>query len=186
MVESAPFSLDAYRALLRLQVRQLQFDPRLQQRADGSDLVQEALLKAHENRAQFRGQTEAELVGWLQGILRNVVMEEMRKAHALKRDVVMERSVQAALDDSSFHLNRFLADRQPSPSLQAERREFMLRFDRALEDLPEDQRSVLFQRDVMGARVATIAELMRTTEKSVAGLLLRARRKLRILLAEYR
>jgi RNA polymerase sigma-70 factor (ECF subfamily) len=186
MALSFPWRLEDYRGLLRLQARQLQLDPRLQRRADWSDLVQETLLKAHENRAQFEGRTEAEMVGWLQGILRNVVVDQMRKAHAQKRDVGAERSIQAAVDDSSMQLNKYLADQQASPSEQAEWREFLLQFDRALEQLSEDQRNVLIQRDVMGAPVAAIAQQMQTTEKAVAGLLLRGRRKLRTLLADYR
>jgi RNA polymerase sigma-70 factor (ECF subfamily) len=182
---SFPWRLEDYRGLLHLQARQLQLDPRLQLRADWSDLVQETFLKAHENRAQFDGRTEAEMVGWLQGILRNVVVDEVRKAHAQKRDVAVEQSIRAAVDDSSMHLNKYLADQQASPSQQAEWREFLVRFDRALEELPEDQRNVVVQRDVMGAPVAAIAQQLRTTEKAVAGLLLRGRRRLRALLAVY-
>jgi RNA polymerase sigma-70 factor, ECF subfamily len=186
MAASFPWQLEDYRGLLRLQARQLQLDPRLQRRADWSDLVQETFLKAHENRAQFEGRTEAEMVGWLQGIMRNVVIDQMRKAHAQRRDVNAEKSIRAAVDDSSMHLNNYLADQQASPSKHAEWREFLLRFDRALEELPENQRNVLIQRDVMGASVGAIAQQMQTTEKAVAGLLLRGRRKLRTLLADYR
>src|SRR5947208_1019348 len=47
MAEVRRWQPEYYRGLLRLQARQLQLDPRLQQRVDGSDLLQETLLKAH-------------------------------------------------------------------------------------------------------------------------------------------
>jgi hypothetical protein len=38
-----------------------------------SDIVQQTLLQAHEHRDQFRGASEAELVGWLRTILANIL-----------------------------------------------------------------------------------------------------------------
>jgi RNA polymerase sigma-70 factor (ECF subfamily) len=172
-------NLDRYRSLLRLQVRQMQLDPRLQRRFDSSDLVQETLLRAHANLARFRGQTEADLVKWLQEILTNVVTDEVRKARARKRDLALEQSLEAVIADSSARLHTYLASSQSSPSRQAERQELLLALAAAIDQLPEDQRDVLIQRDLNGASVSHIAEQLGRTEKSVAGLLLRARRKLR-------
>jgi RNA polymerase sigma-70 factor (ECF subfamily) len=58
----------------------------------------------------------------------------------------------------------------------------LLRLASAIDQLPEDQRDVLMQRDLLGASVSQIAEQLGRTEKSVAGLLLRGRRRLRELL----
>jgi hypothetical protein len=44
----------------------------------------------------------------------------------------------------------------------------------AIDNLPEEQRDVLIQRDLNGAPVSQIAEQLGRTEKSVAGLLLRS------------
>jgi RNA polymerase sigma-70 factor (ECF subfamily) len=176
--------LERYRPLLRLQIRQMQLDRRLQRRFDSSDLVQETLLRAHANQARFRGQTEAERVKWLQQILAHVVTDEVRKARAQKRDLALEQSLEAVMADSSARLEEYLASNQASPSRQAERQELLLRLAAALDQLPEDQRDVVIQRDLQGAPVSHIAEQLGRTEKSVAGLLLRGRRKLRELLDE--
>jgi anti-anti-sigma factor len=58
-----------------------------QRRYDAEDLVQEVLLKAHKNRANFRGQTEAELVKWLQTILKNEVVDFTRRLGGLEREL---------------------------------------------------------------------------------------------------
>ena len=57
MTASPAWELERYRPLLKLQTRQMELDPRLQRRFDGSDVVQEALLKAHVKLDQFRGRT---------------------------------------------------------------------------------------------------------------------------------
>src|SRR3954467_7106953 len=43
------------------------------------DLVQEALLKAHQHFDQFQGRTEAELAGWLRQILARCLADLVRK-----------------------------------------------------------------------------------------------------------
>jgi RNA polymerase sigma-70 factor (ECF subfamily) len=176
--------LDRYRPLLRLQVRQMELDPRLERRFDSSDIIQETLLRAHANLARFRGQSEAELVKWLQEILTNVVTDEARKARARKRDVALEQPLEAVMAESSARLEMYLASSGASPSRQAERQELLLALAAAIDQLPEAQCDVLIQRDLNGASVSQIAEQLGRTEKSVAGLLLRGRRKLRELLQE--
>jgi RNA polymerase sigma-70 factor (ECF subfamily) len=172
--------------VLLLQVRRLQVDPRLRRRFDSSDLVQETLLNAHAQLNRFRGRSEAEFVRWLQEVLAHTVADQVRRARAQKRDVGLEQPLQAALAESSARLEAFLASGQPSPSEQAERHELLLRLAEALEQLPEDQRDVVVQRDLEGASIAAVAERLGRTRKSVAGLLLRGRRKLRELLADCR
>jgi RNA polymerase sigma-70 factor (ECF subfamily) len=184
MVAPTEWHLERYRKWLRLQVRRLQRDPRLQRRFDSSDLVQETLLNAHAQLRRFRGQSEAELVRWLQQVLAHTVIDQVRKARADGRDVGLEQSLQALLAESSAQLDAFLASKQPSPGEQAERHELLLRIADALEQLPEDQREVVMLRDLQGASVGEIAAQLGRTRKSVAGLLLRGRGKLRELLAD--
>jgi RNA polymerase sigma-70 factor (ECF subfamily) len=184
MSETNAWRLERYRPLLRLQLRQVQLDPRLQRRFDDSDLVQEALLRAHQNLADFRGADEAALVRWLEQILANVLADAVRRERAQKRDVALEQSLDAALEQSSARLGDYLSAGGSSPSEQVERGEQLLRLAAALDRLPADYRDVILRRDLMGESVARIAAQMDRSEKAVAGLLLRARRQLRELLAE--
>jgi RNA polymerase sigma-70 factor (ECF subfamily) len=69
-------------------------DASLQGKADPSDLVQEALLKAHQNFGQFRGRTEPELAGWLRTILANVLTDLVRQYRRTEaRKIARERSL---------------------------------------------------------------------------------------------
>ena len=60
--------LTQYRNYLML-LATVQIESRLQPRVSPSDIVQETMLKAHRHFAQFRRQTERELLAWLRQIL---------------------------------------------------------------------------------------------------------------------
>jgi RNA polymerase sigma-70 factor (ECF subfamily) len=185
MAATTEWHLERYMPLLRLLVRRIQLDPRLRRRFDSSDLVQETLLNAQAQLDRFRGQSEGQLVKWLHQILEHTVTDQVRKARAHMRNVAQEQPVQAVLAESSDRLEAFLDSGQPSPSEEAERQELLLCIADALEQLPEDQRDVVILRDLNSASVGDIATQMGRTRKSVAGLLLRGRGKLRELLSDY-
>jgi RNA polymerase sigma-70 factor (ECF subfamily) len=174
---SPDWPLARYGALLRLQARQLHLDPRLERRFGSSDLVQETFLRAHRQQGQFHGVSEGEFIAWLQAILANVAADEIDKARAGKRDVNREQSIQA-IADSSARLDAFLVSRQPSPSEIVQRHELLLRIASAVDQLPDDQRDVFIHHHMMGTPVAEIARSLERSEKSVAGLLFRARKTL--------
>ncbi len=177
-----PWNLDRYRPLLRVLMRQVQFDPRLRRRFDESDLVQEALLHAHQNLPGFRGTTEAELVKWLEQILARVATDAVRRERAHKRDVALEQNFGDAFDQSSARLERCLSADQSSPSQRAARHEEFLRLVGAVDRLPEAERDVIIQRHLMELPVEQIAANLGRTEKAIAGLLFRAQQRLRGLL----
>jgi RNA polymerase sigma-70 factor (ECF subfamily) len=181
--EAGEPQLERYRPLLRLQARQLQLTPRFARRFDSSDLVQETLLRAHRDRGQFRGQTEAARLKWLHEILLHVAADAVRTARARKRDLAAEQSLEALAADSSARLEKYLADSASSPEAQAQRHERLLRVSAAIDRLPDDQRDAVVLRDLMELPVAEAAGRMGRTPKSVAGLLHRAHKKLAELLA---
>jgi RNA polymerase sigma-70 factor (ECF subfamily) len=162
----------------------LKLDPRLRRRLDESDLVQETFLRAHAHRDQFQGQTESELLGWLREILKNVAIDLARRGRAQKCDVALEQSLEAAVAESSAQMEALLAAPQSSPSEQAERCELLLRLAGAIDLLPPDWREAILLRDLQGLSVDDTARRMERSARSVAGLLLRGRRRLRELLAD--
>ena len=82
--ESQGAPLERYRQYLRLLAR-WHLDPRLQAKVDPSDLVQEALLKAHQARGKFRWRSEAELAAWLRQILANTLADALGQLPADQR-----------------------------------------------------------------------------------------------------
>src|SRR5215471_13596649 len=124
-----------------LLLARLQLDPGLRGVLDPSDVVQQTLLKAHQKRDQFRGRSEGELLAWLRTILAHHLADLARK-HA-RRLHGQERSLEAALEESSLRLERWLASNSTSVGGRAIRNEQVLRLTKALASLPEDQRSVL-------------------------------------------
>jgi RNA polymerase sigma-70 factor (ECF subfamily) len=177
--------IENYRPLLRLLAWQMHLDPRLQRRFDGSDVVNEALLRAVTNFSHFDGTTKAQLISWLHKILANTFRDMVRKEMADRRSPKLEASFDAIEAESSRRLDLFIAANQSTPSAQMERKEFSLRWAGAVEQLPRDQRDVVFLRDGCQLSIQAIAERLGKTEKAVAGLLLRGRQALRPSFLEY-
>ncbi len=175
--------LERYRDYLRLLAR-LQLDPRLRGKLDPSDLVQQTLLQAHQMRDQFRGTTEAEQAAWLRQILVRTMANAARDLGRLKRDVGRERSLEAAIEESSVRLEAWLATEQSSPSAVAEKNERLLRLAEALEQLPEAQREAVVLHHLRGLSLAELANHLERSEGAAAGLLHRGIKRLRELLRD--
>jgi RNA polymerase sigma-70 factor (ECF subfamily) len=175
--EPQGFSPERYREYLHLLAR-LRLATGQRNQIDPSDVVQQALLKAHRGREQFRGHTEAERRAWLRRILANTIADACD-------DLPPKGTVQAALEESSARLEAWLAAEQSSPSERAAREEQLLRLAGALARLPEDERTALERRYLCQPPwpLSDIAaDLGRPTAKAVAGLLARGLQRLRQLL----
>ncbi len=170
--------LEKYRDYLRLLAR-LQLDPRLQSKLDPSDVVQDTLLKAYQALGRFHAQTDAEMAGWLRTILANVLTDAIRRFTTEGRNVDLECSLQAALEESSLRLDRWLVAETSSLAEREARQEQLLRLASALAELPTDQLQAVELRHLQGCPLAEIARRMDRTKEAVAKLLLRGVRKLR-------
>jgi len=101
-----------------------------------------------------------------------------------KRDVHRERSLEAALENSSARLAALLAADQSSPSERASRNEELLRLEQALAALPEMQRQAVVLRHFHGWTLAEISRHLERSPPAVAGLLHRGLDRLHQLLKE--
>src|SRR5689334_18521247 len=97
----------------------LQLDADLQGKIDLSGVVQQTLLEAHLGMAQLQKLNEAQQAAWLRRALANNLMDEARKLGTASRDRARERSLEAALEESSCRLEAWLAAEQLSPDQQA-------------------------------------------------------------------
>ena len=92
--------LEACRGYLLLLARR-ELAPDLQAKGGASDLVQETFLEAQRDFASFRGDTEAELAGWLRQILLNNLATYSRHfRETAKRRLACEISLEAIAANS--------------------------------------------------------------------------------------
>jgi RNA polymerase sigma-70 factor (ECF subfamily) len=170
---------DYLAAIARLQ---LAARPWLAPKLDASDLAQQALLKAHAARDQFRGHTPAEMAGWLRQVLARTLANELRAHGQAKRDAGAERPLEADLDASGCRLDAWLAADQTSPSEQVGKQERAAALAAAVEALPPDQREVVLLKHCQGVTLADIADRTGRSPAAAAGLLRRGLERLRQLL----
>jgi RNA polymerase sigma-70 factor (ECF subfamily) len=175
--------LERFREYLRLLAR-VQIGNRFGARIDPSDIVQQTLLEAHRKRDQFRGQSEAEMAGWLRQMLACTLADAVRALGRAKRDVSRERSLEEAFDQSSNRIEAWLVAEQSSPSQRAMKHEDAVRLADALAELPDAQREALTLRYCQGWSLAEISAHLGRTPAAVSGLLKRGSRQLRELLGD--
>jgi len=170
--------LNRYRPYLRiLALRYL--DSGVRQRVDPSDVIQQTCLDIHRDIDGFRGEHEAEWIGWVRKILENNVNQIIRRhIQAQKRSVRKEVMI-----DKSSAAHRIQragpVSNESSPSQRVMRGEQAVRLAMLLGKLPEDQREALRLRYLEGKTLQQIAESITRTEMAVAGLLKRGLRSLR-------
>jgi RNA polymerase sigma-70 factor (ECF subfamily) len=175
--------LDPHRACLLL-IARLQIGPGLRGKLDPSDLVQQTFVQALRALDQFRGQTDAELAAWLRQILARTLANAIRALQRDKRNVDRERSLEAAVEQSSARLEAWLASQQSSPSQRAQRNEMLLRLAAALEQLPPAQGEAIVLHHLHDWTLDAIAVHLGRTPAAVAGLIKRGMKQLRQQLQE--
>jgi RNA polymerase sigma-70 factor (ECF subfamily) len=171
-------NLEDYRDYLQL-LAQLHVDRPLRGKIDLSGIVQQTMLEAHEALSQAGPLQGGHVAAWLRRVLANNLADEIRRLRTGKRDVIRERSLDAALERSSSRLQSWLAAEQSSPSEPAQRHELSIRVAAALARLPDAQREALVMRHLRGCSLSQIAEHLGRTHAAVAGLLKRGLQQLR-------
>jgi|SRR5436190_12096160 len=137
--------IDAHRNYLRLLAASCLYRE-MRAKADPSDVVQETLLKVHRNFGQFRGTTESEWMAWLRTILVRDLADLQKGFRRLRRRVTRERSLEGVVDRSSAMLRDMIPAPDPSPSVEAQRREAAALVADALAELePEDSEVVVLR-----------------------------------------
>src|SRR6516165_7906953 len=157
--------LESFRNYLMLLAR-ARLDSRLRTKLEPADLVQQTMTRALERREQFRGASDEQRAAWLRTLLAHAMVDALRK-HA--RPEGAERSLEAALEQSSARLEAFLAADQTSPSGRVEKQERLVRLADAMEALPEDQRCTIELKHLQGLPLVEVARQMSRSVPAVAG-----------------
>jgi RNA polymerase sigma-70 factor (subfamily 1) len=168
MMEPDEAVLETCRQFL-LAVANAEFPESLRAKAGASDLVQETLADAHQNREQFRGQTRADLRAWLRGILLNrIAMFHRRYAGTAARDARREVPLELA---ESFEM------RVPENALVRKEENHAILI--AVQDLPAEYREAVRLRLDEELGFASIGERLGRTEEAARKLFTRAIDRLR-------
>jgi RNA polymerase sigma-70 factor, ECF subfamily len=178
MSRDATEILEPFRKYL-LVLAELHLDRRLRGKLDPPDVVQQTLLRAYSALAELRDTRPEVLVAWLRRVLARTLADAIKHYERDKRDVALERSLEADLARSASGFAAWLAADQASPSGRAERNEELLRMVAALADIPDLMREVVVLKHCQGWTLPQIAERIGKTVPSVAALLRRGLEELR-------
>lgn len=176
--------LDTYRNYLGF-LAATGIDPALRGKVDGSDVVQEALVKAYRNFHQFRGTTEQEWLSWMRKILATCLADVHRRFSFAKREFGRERSLESILDRSSQILRHLVPAGGVSPVEGAEVHETSVFLADALAELGEDDREVVVLRNFHELDWGEVALRMGRSPDAVRMLWTRALQKLGDLLKDH-
>ncbi len=171
-------ALEPFRHYLEVLAR-VHLPSSLRGKLDPADVVQQTLLRACVALPDLRNRTPDGLAVWLRKILARTLADAVKHYHRDRRDVALERSLEADLDRSSQSLGAWVAADQTSPSQAAQRNEELLRLANALAELPEAMRDVVILKHCQGLTMQQIAHQLGKTVPAIASLLRRGLELLR-------
>ena len=170
--------LEEYRGYLQV-LAELHLDRRLRGKLDPADVVQQTMLRAYSAFGELRSQEAQVSMAWLRRILASTLADTVKHYERDKRDIHLERSIEAELDRSTSGFAAWLAADQTSPSRQVIRNEEMLRLAGALARLPDRMREVVVLKHCQGWTLQRIADHIGRSVPAVASLLRRGLADLR-------
>jgi RNA polymerase sigma-70 factor (ECF subfamily) len=179
---------DLYRNYLRLVVR-TGLGPRLRERVELSDVIQEALVEVVRQFPQFTGQTEAALVGWLRRLVGQKLADLGRYHSRVKRagdvsalplDAPWDQGAgEEAGREGGGRLLDVLSLSQTSPSEAASKRELIILLADALQGLDDTEAEVLWLHHGDGLSFEIIGQRLGVSRKVVRGIWARGLKNLK-------
>ncbi|MCA9213267.1 MAG: sigma-70 family RNA polymerase sigma factor [Planctomycetales bacterium] len=163
--------LDSYRSYL-LAIANASLHSDVSRKVAPSDIVQEALISAHNGFSQFGGSNEDSLKGWLRRILKNQLIDSSRAfRNAEKREVSRE----VPMDELG---NEKPACESNSPLIACVQNERSSRLLAQIDELPEPERQVVRLYHESGLTFTQIAEQISCSRESARRYWARALRHL--------
>ncbi|MBE6008275.1 MAG: sigma-70 family RNA polymerase sigma factor [Lachnospiraceae bacterium] len=140
---------------------------------DAKDVSQNVLIKIYNNISRFKG--DSLFSTWIYRITVNTCIDEMRKN---------KRKTEISMDDEDTGLSRIIQDTAASPEQSIVEKEGYNSIINAINELPEEYKTVITLRDIEGFSYQDIAEITECSLGTVKSRISRARAKLKELLLE--
>lgn len=173
--------LERHRQALR-QMVQMRLDPRLRQRVDVSDVVQEVLVEASRRLQEYLAQPSMPYHLWLRQIARDRIIDAYRRHRgSTKRSLDREMPFDLPAGDahSTQELVRQLVGRELTPAQAAVQAELAQLVAAAIRTLPEQDAEILLMRHYEQLSNQEIAQALGLTEPAASMRYLRALRRLK-------
>lgn len=147
--------------------------------SEAEDVVQEAYVRAFANLDRFRG--EARLATWLTRIALNEALDRLRRR---RPQVALAAVDEAANRSEDTFMSMFTGSVTADPERAASRTEIRRLVERAVDALPAPFRTVFVLREIEGMSIEETAAELDLKPETVKTRLHRARRQLRVALAD--
>ena len=149
-------------------------------KATAEDLLQEVFLRVVKSAADW--QPSAKVLTWLFTIARNLCTDQARRAEHRQAESLDQPKGNG--DDSGMRRIDRVADDKGNAETEVAGREIATLVDRAVGELPVDQREVFLMREVMDLSFAEIAAQVGASEPTVKSRMRYALQRLRVALGE--
>lgn len=172
--------LERHREALRRMV-DMRLDPKIRQRVDASDVVQEAMIEANRRMATFLENPGMPFHLWIRQIATDRLIDQHRRHRvSQKRSVDLEQApvVASNLDHSTIQFGPQLQDRELTPAAAAIRAEMQRRFEQAIEEMDEHDQEIIVMRHFEKLSNQEVAKVLCLTEPAASMRYLRAVRRL--------
>jgi len=145
----------------------------LHNKDDADDLTQDIFIQAYQSLSRFKG--EAAFSTWLYRIAVNASLNKVRKS---SKNLILQR-IDAFFGTDKSGEAPFLPSDHEDPENILIRQEHVEWVRRALDSLPENQRTAIVLSKYDDLSQKEIAEIMKTSQGAVEALLQRAKKNLR-------
>ena len=149
----------------------------VQNAEDAEDVTQEVFVQVYESVSQFKG--DSRFSTWLYRIAVTKSLDHLRKKKRKKRFAFVQ---------SLFGANEEEVNHQPDfqhPGVSMENKENAAVLFRAIDKLPDNQKTAFTLHKLEGLSYQEIAEIMETTVSSIESLMHRAKGNLKKFLTDY-
>ena len=140
---------------------------------DAKDVSQNVLIKIYNNISRFKG--DSLFSTWIYRITVNTCIDEIRKN---------KRKSEISMDDEDAGVGRVIQDTNLTPEQSAIEKEGYNSIITAINELPEEYKTVITLRDIEGFSYQEVAEITECSLGTVKSRISRARAKLKELLLE--